>query len=416
MAAPGGNVVRGTDVSSYNDPINWATVAGSGVKFAYIKATEATYYTNPYYASDVSAAKANGLYVGAYSFARPDYPNPATQADFLLKVANYRPDGRTLPPFVDLEYGSAVGQPNCYGLSPNQMSAWIRDFVNEFQRITGRLPMIYTGTYWWNQCTGYDTSFGNLPLDIANYSSSSPTLPAGWRTYTVWQYTDNSGIPGAASNIDGDVFNGSLADLAAFAGPSSAPAATSAFGPGFSATYHDGRFDVFGVRADGYLTQDIWESGSGWTSWGTPIGGGFQGTPAVTYNSGRYDIFAVGTDGAAYQQTWISGIGWAAGSIPLGGGPFVGGLSATYHDGRFDVFGVRADGYLTQVIRESGSGWTSWGTPIGGGFQGTPAVTYNSGRYDIFAVGTDGAAYQQTWISGIGWAAGSIPLGGGPFK
>jgi len=322
MAVPSG--VRGTDVSSWNDPINWATVTGSGVKFAYIKATEGTYYTNSHYASDAASAKANGLYVGAYGFARPDSPDPAAQVNYLLAQANYYADGKTLPPMVDLEYGSAVGQQNCYGLSPAQLSAWIRAFVNEFQRVAGRPPVIYTATYWWNTCTGSDTSFGNLPLAIANYGSSPSPLPAGWGKYTLWQYTDNSGIPGAAGGIDGDVFNGSLADLATFASAGAVPAAAALSGSGLAATYHDGRFDVFGIRADGYLTQRTWEIGIGWGTWGTPIGGGFQGTPTATYTNGRYDIFAVGTDGAAYQQTWTSGAGWAPGSIPLGGGAFVG--------------------------------------------------------------------------------------------
>ncbi len=213
---PAGFPVAGPDVSSHNAPVSWPTVAAGGSKFAYIKATEADYYTNPYYTSDVAAAKANGLVVGPYAWLRPDYPNPVAQADFFLRAANYTPDAQSLPPMLDLEWGTAVGSTGCYGLSPAQMSAWIRQYVTEIQQVTGRDPVIYTNVNWWNPCTGNDASFGNLPLDIANWNSDPRPLPAGWSDYTFWQYTDNAAI-GGAGVVDGNVFNGTAADLATFA-------------------------------------------------------------------------------------------------------------------------------------------------------------------------------------------------------
>jgi hypothetical protein len=82
--------------------------------------------------------------------------------------------------------------------------------------VTGRDPVIYTNTNWWNPCTGNDTSFGNLPLDIATWGSAPTPLPAGWDYETFWQYTDNATVSGAGI-VDGDVFNGSPANLATFA-------------------------------------------------------------------------------------------------------------------------------------------------------------------------------------------------------
>ena len=39
--------VEGVDVSSHQGNVNWSTLWSSGVKFAYVKATEGTYYTQP---------------------------------------------------------------------------------------------------------------------------------------------------------------------------------------------------------------------------------------------------------------------------------------------------------------------------------------------------------------------------------
>ncbi len=66
--------VRGLDISSYQHtrkPIDWRMLARHGISFVAVKATEGTYYRNPYYRSDVRAAAAAGLVVMPYVFANP---------------------------------------------------------------------------------------------------------------------------------------------------------------------------------------------------------------------------------------------------------------------------------------------------------------------------------------------------------
>lgn len=219
--APAGYPVAGIDVSSHDHAvrdINWPGVAASGVRFAYVKATEGTTYVNPYFASDYRAARRAGLYVGAYAYGRPDLGNPVGQADHFISQFRWTPDTRTLVPFLDLEwpYGG-IKKDSCWGLSPRQMTTWIRAFLSRVEASIGRPPMIYTNTYWWNPCTGRDASFGRYPLDIASYTSTPPTLPAGWNTFAIWQYAP--GNPSRAGVYDRDVINGGLANLAALAGP-----------------------------------------------------------------------------------------------------------------------------------------------------------------------------------------------------
>src|SRR5947209_2875275 len=232
-----GYPVSGIDVSSHDHTvadIDWAAVAGSGVRFAYVKATEGTFYTNPYFTTDYQSARNNGLYAGAYVFGRPDLGDPVGQADYFLDRSLWTGDSQNLIPFLDLEwpYG-ALHLPACWGLTPAQMTAWIHGFLTEVQSRIGRAPMIYTNSNWWNPCTGNDASFGGYPLDIAGYSSTPPTLPAGWSTFALWQYAaGNSGVPG---DYDKDVFNGDPPGLATLAG-STAPTVVSLL------AHADGRF------------------------------------------------------------------------------------------------------------------------------------------------------------------------------
>jgi GH25 family lysozyme M1 (1,4-beta-N-acetylmuramidase) len=213
--------VGGIDISSHDHryfTVQWRTEVAAGSQFVYAKSTEGTTYVNPNFAADYTAARAAHRYVGAYVFARPDLGNPVGQAEHFLRHARYTRDAHTLVPFVDLEwpYGQ-VGTDDCYNLNPQQMRAWIRAFTDRIETGIGRKPMIYTNTYWWNPCTGNDASYGDHPLDIANYTKQQPQLPAGWSTFALWQY--QAGDPAKRHSHDRDVANGGQAGLTALAWP-----------------------------------------------------------------------------------------------------------------------------------------------------------------------------------------------------
>jgi GH25 family lysozyme M1 (1,4-beta-N-acetylmuramidase) len=218
---PAGYPVGGIDLSSHDHrqfTMQWHTEVAAGSQFVYVKATEGTTYVNPHFVADYTAARAAHRYVGAYAYARPDLGDPIGQADHFLRHARFARDAQTLVPFVDLEwpYGK-IATNNCYNLNPKQMRAWIRAFIDRIGAGIGRKPMIYTNTYWWNPCTGNDTSYGDHPLDIANYTKKQPTLPAGWSTFALWQYLP--GNPTKLHSHDRDVVNGGPAGLRALAWP-----------------------------------------------------------------------------------------------------------------------------------------------------------------------------------------------------
>jgi GH25 family lysozyme M1 (1,4-beta-N-acetylmuramidase) len=218
---PVGYPVGGIDLSSHDHgqyTMAWRTEVAAGSEFVYIKATEGSTYVNPNFAADYIAARTAHRYVGAYVFARPDRGNPVGQAEHFLRNARFTRDAKTLVPFVDLEWPYGGIRLNaCYNLTPAQMRAWIRAFIGRIEAGIGRKPMIYTNTYWWNPCTGNDPSFGDHPLDIANYTKRAPTLPAGWSTFALWQYVP--GNPKQRHSHDRDVVNGGLAGLRALAWP-----------------------------------------------------------------------------------------------------------------------------------------------------------------------------------------------------
>ncbi|MEU6734391.1 lysozyme [Streptomyces physcomitrii] len=212
---PGGSLAattEGVDVSGHQGSVDWGALWNSGVKWAYVKATESTTYQNESFTQQYNGSYDIGMIRGAYHFATPDTASGAAQANYFVDHGGgWSKDGRTLPGVLDIEwnpYGDA-----CYGMAGAPMVNWIADFLNTYKARTGRDAVIYTATSWWTQCTGNSAAFGATnPLWIARYNTAPGELPAGWGTHTMWQYTSTGPIVG-----DHDQFNGALDRVVALA-------------------------------------------------------------------------------------------------------------------------------------------------------------------------------------------------------
>lgn len=209
--------VQGVDVSHWQGAINWGSVRGAGIQFAWMKATEGTSYKDPRFNTNYPAAHGAGVIRGAYHFALPDRSNGATQANFFASSGGaWSADNLTLPGVLDIEHNPYGAQ--CYGLSTTQMRNWINDFYNTYKSRTGRDVVIYTTASWWNSCTGnWSGMSAKSPLWVAHWTTGSPTIPAGFPTWTVWQYTDRGSVSGISGGVDRNKFNGSRARLLALA-------------------------------------------------------------------------------------------------------------------------------------------------------------------------------------------------------
>jgi GH25 family lysozyme M1 (1,4-beta-N-acetylmuramidase) len=200
--------VLGLDVSGHQPSIDWSAVASAGAQFAYIKATEGTGFVNPDFTSQYNGAYQAGLIRGAYHFALPNQSSGTAQASyFVANGGGWTADGRTLPGALDIEYNPYGA--GCYGLSPSAMVSWIASFNDTYEALTSVWPVIYTTAGWWAACTGNYGGFASQdPLWIASDHTTAGTLPAGWSTYTFWQYASAGTFPG-----DQDTFNGSSSQL-----------------------------------------------------------------------------------------------------------------------------------------------------------------------------------------------------------
>ena len=58
-------------------------------------------------------------------------------------------------------------------------------------------------------------SLAAYPLWIADYGVAEPTLPDGWSTWLLWQYSESGTVQGIGCPVDLDLVNGPIANLQA---------------------------------------------------------------------------------------------------------------------------------------------------------------------------------------------------------
>lgn len=199
---------RGIDISAYQHPggeaINWSEVRHDGNTFAFIKDTEGDYYVNPWYATDLREAQSQGIKVGSYAFARPNYTNGGEQAEYLLSHGGYKPG--MIAPTLDIEWNVYAGN-TCYNETPGQIVAFVTAFEDVIHQKLGMWAIINTPESWWNLCTGRNTSWGaRVPLwDENNHGAYPPyptPMPSGWAHWKYWQSTNRGSVPGVPGTVD----------------------------------------------------------------------------------------------------------------------------------------------------------------------------------------------------------------------
>ena len=224
----------GTDVSSYQGSgISWKTVKSDGVSFAWTKATESTDYIDADFTVNEANAKAAGVLIGAYHFARPSkHPNitGANSADmeaqyFWATAGNYVVGGGTyLVPMLDWEDTGVTGAG--LNFTATTMSQWVNEWCNDVSNYefaaTGIAirPVVYTGTWYSIPGTypGLTSAVTQWPSWIADYpdctgsdcgsptpQTSAPGSTYPWLSWDIWQYGDTNWSGG-----DSDVFNGNV--------------------------------------------------------------------------------------------------------------------------------------------------------------------------------------------------------------
>src|SRR5207244_5982134 len=148
--------MKGIDVNGKKGTINWARVRADGYEFAFVKATEGKTFDDERFAFNRRAAKAAGLVVGAYHYARPDNNTPEAEAQHFLRVA--RPLRGELLPALDWE-------------TEPPTAGWASRFLRAVETEIGTPPILYTYPDFLRR-TGHLNDFHRFPLWYSRFGTN----------------------------------------------------------------------------------------------------------------------------------------------------------------------------------------------------------------------------------------------------
>ena len=170
----------------------------SNVKFAYIKRSEGTGYTDSLFEKHSRDAQTYGVLWGAYHY----YYFDADPIDQAQNFYNLLPkDTAMITPAVDIELSDSGTLPK-----PTEGASALNKFSDEFLRLSGVSPVFYVTSDSYNKYL----SDVKVPNKLWYRSTFGHPEVKNW---TIWQYSDKGIFGKSKGYIDRNAFAGSSDDL-----------------------------------------------------------------------------------------------------------------------------------------------------------------------------------------------------------
>ena len=203
--APTDYAIQGIDVSKYQGDVDWNAVAGSGVRFAYIKATEGGDYLDEKFRQNWELSRASGIARGAYHFAYWCRSAQEQAAWFLANVPN---DPSAMPPVLDVEWNPQSR--TCPRKLPREQAlAMMKTILSAMEQAYGKRPVIYTSVDFHRDVL--QGEFQDYPMWVRSVKAY-PSVRYGDRRWNFWQHTATGSVPGVHGYVDRNCYYGSLDD------------------------------------------------------------------------------------------------------------------------------------------------------------------------------------------------------------
>lgn len=178
------------DLSHWNTiPTGLVPAKDAGIVGVIHKLTEGTGSVDDKCAARFALANDADMLWGLYHFIRPG--DAKKQAEFMFSKAMALKvyDEQTLW-VLDWEDAGVT--------TANALT-----FLNRIAELTGRGPVLYSGHVVKDaQNASFNEELTGYKLWLCHYTTGLPTLPKGFESYWLWQYTDKGDCPGVNSPVD----------------------------------------------------------------------------------------------------------------------------------------------------------------------------------------------------------------------
>jgi GH25 family lysozyme M1 (1,4-beta-N-acetylmuramidase) len=219
-------MIQGIDVSDCQGLIDYKKIKDNNdIKFIFCKATDGESYVQKKFKRNSKGILESGKLRGFYHFSHTKN-DPVKEATHFCTVVMNENLTNTDMLVLDMEDDKNI-------LSPEKFLDWNLKFLITVELLSNITPIIYTGGPYFDKHSNKlqnDTAskLEKYPLWLAAYTRTpNKYLPYIWKDkgYTLWQCSGDAAakgeqplrIPGIATVVDKNLYNGSLEDLEALA-------------------------------------------------------------------------------------------------------------------------------------------------------------------------------------------------------
>ena len=186
-------IMKGIDVSKWQEIIDFEKVKKSGVDFVIIKAggSDNGYYKDSYFERNYYKAKMSGLKVGCYFFCGSNFYSPLVAkavATYFSSIINGKPFD--MPIVLDIESTSIDVKKQTTECAIK--CAKLLENLGYFVTIYGSEISGFKDRMNYHDLSSFD-------LWVAKYSNNKPSLKCG-----MWQYSSTGKVSGIKGNVDLD--------------------------------------------------------------------------------------------------------------------------------------------------------------------------------------------------------------------
>lgn len=186
----------GIDVSHHNRVDDWKAVRGNNITYASIKLTESAGFVDNAAAGHANRARAAGIRVGGYHFARAgDVAGQVRHFATQLRARGMTGAG-SLAPMLDMEAAELRGTAN----------AFVDEFIDRLRAATGqRKVLVYANLDWYRNVLKPDRwADGDVRLWIARFNGNPGKPGFEHPKLALHQHTSEGKVPGIPGHVDRD--------------------------------------------------------------------------------------------------------------------------------------------------------------------------------------------------------------------
>lgn len=184
---------KGTDISTLQGSVSFPWLKNQGNSFSIFRHYIGNDGKDSMCESNILKAKDAGIVPAIYNFVYPIgiagiNHDPISQAQLHFNSIN----DKTLPMAIDIEWPLPSDWAK-WGCSAAQIRDWCAQYLESYAQLSGNKDILFYSFPSFIQSVGFDSSFSQYRLWLAQYGVSSPSLPAVWKDKGIYMWQNGGG-------------------------------------------------------------------------------------------------------------------------------------------------------------------------------------------------------------------------------